>query len=322
MSITSALALGYDASHCGGCARTQASAYFDSESTRPYQDLGVRPSMMLGAATLAEAEILIARGLASEASRPSGTGWLIRTPDSLRSVRYVDWVDLPPRAAQAGVDLRYQDASVTGGSPQPADPQGVLFYFTGLEQVPGLAQVSWRPGAVADHLTSYGGVLPDGLGQMTALSWLRAGATASYGTVEEPCNWTQKFPQVSVLLSHYLRGSTVIEAYWKSVAWPGQGLFVGDPLARPWTDTPVSRIEGAEWVLQTRALRHGARYQAQWRADAQSDWQTLSTLTPDRLGPLEWRVGLPRVTGQLRWLGPCATDATQSCVISTGSTGA
>jgi hypothetical protein len=220
------------------------------------------------------------------------------------------------------VDLRYQDASATGANPQPADPQGVLFYFTGLEQVPGLAQVSWHPGAVADHLTSYGGVLPNGLGQMTALSWLRAGATASYGTVEEPCNWTQKFPQVSVLLSHYLRGTTVIEAYWKSVAWPGQGLFVGDPLARPWTDAPVSRIEGSQWVLQTRALRRGARYQAQWRADALSDWQTLSTLTPDRMGPLEWRVDLPRATGQLRWLGPCATDATQSCVISTGSAGA
>jgi xylose isomerase len=26
----------------------------------------------------------------------------------------------------------------------------------------------------------------------------------------------------------------LIEAYWKSVAWPGQGLFVGEPLARPW----------------------------------------------------------------------------------------
>jgi hypothetical protein len=25
----------------------------------------------------------------------------------------------------------------------------------------------------------------------------------------------------------------LIEAYWKSVAWPGQGIFIGEPLARP-----------------------------------------------------------------------------------------
>ena len=24
-----------------------------------------------------------------------------------------------------------------------------------------------------------------------------------------------------------------IEAYWKSVAWPGQGVFIGEPLATP-----------------------------------------------------------------------------------------
>ena len=38
----------------------------------------------------------------------------------------------------------------------------------------------------------------------------------------------------SVLLPHYFRGETVIEAYWKSVRMPGQGLFVGEPLARPY----------------------------------------------------------------------------------------
>jgi uncharacterized protein (TIGR03790 family) len=69
---------------------------------------------------------------------------------------------------------------------------------------------------------------------MPATAWLAAGATGSYGTVEEPCNHVQKFPRASVLAQRYGRGETLIEAYWKSVEWPGQGLFVGDPLARPW----------------------------------------------------------------------------------------
>jgi hypothetical protein len=36
----------------------------------------------------------------------------------------------------------------------------------------------------------------------------------------------------------YLRGSSLIEAYWKSVAQPGQGIFVGEPLAKPFAYRP------------------------------------------------------------------------------------
>ena len=69
---------------------------------------------------------------------------------------------------------------------------------------------------------------------MSALRWLEAGATGSYGTVVEPCSITAKFPDPGLLLSHYLRGDTLIESYWSSVAMPGQGVFIGEPLARPW----------------------------------------------------------------------------------------
>ena len=71
-------------------------------------------------------------------------------------------------------------------------------------------------------------------GQMAALEWLRQGATASYGTVSEPCNHLGKFPSPAVFLDHYLRGDSILEAYWKSVAMPGQGLFIGEPLAAPY----------------------------------------------------------------------------------------
>ena len=65
------------------------------------------------------------------------------------------------------------------------------------------------------------------------LDWIESGAVASYGTVSEPCNHLQKFPHPQWLLLHYLQGATAIEAYWKSVRWPQQGLFVGEPLAAP-----------------------------------------------------------------------------------------
>ena len=115
----------------------------------------------------------------------------------------------------------------------------MLFYLTGLATVSGIATNTYLPGAIADHLTSYGGALTGG-GQMSVVRWLEAGATASYGTVVEPCNFTAKFPEASTLVAFYYRGQTAIEAYWKSVAWPGEGIFVGEPLARPWGSAQVT----------------------------------------------------------------------------------
>jgi uncharacterized protein (TIGR03790 family) len=100
-------------------------------------------------------------------------------------------------------------------------------------RVPDLRSNRFLPGAIGDHLTSAGGDLL-GDSQMSILDWISAGATGSYGTVVEPCNFPGKFPDVPVLLRHYLEGETLIEAYWKSVAMPGQGIFVGEPLARPY----------------------------------------------------------------------------------------
>ena len=113
------------------------------------------------------------------------------------------------------------------------DIDRVLLYETGLPQVSKLDTIRWVPGALADHLTSFGGRLDGASGQMNVLEWISSGATATYGTVSEPCAHAQKFPHPQLLLLHYAQGSTAIEAYWKSVAWPQQGVFVGEPLAAP-----------------------------------------------------------------------------------------
>lgn len=237
MSLTSALAFGYDARWCANsCLTTATSAFYDSNSHRPFTELALRPAMMLGASTLAEAQTLIARGKAADGSLANSTAahaWLVRTTDAARSVRYLDF-ELLSRSSVPGITLHYQDNGAGTGSNVVANQSGLLFYFTGLETVPQIATNTWLPGAAADHLTSFGGLLPDGLGQMLATEWLRAGATASYGTVAEPCNFPEKFPRASVLVNRYRAGDTLLEAYWKSVRMPGQGLFVGEPLARPY----------------------------------------------------------------------------------------
>jgi len=117
------------------------------------------------------------------------------------------------------------------------DATDVLFYFIGTTRVEGLDTLGFVPGAIADHLTSHGGHLSDS-GQMSSLRWLEAGATGSYGTVVEPCNFLDKFPHPAIVMGRYVRGETLIEAYWKSVAMPGQGWFIGEPLAAPFRRQP------------------------------------------------------------------------------------
>lgn len=237
MSITSAFALGYDEQYCGIGAGCQSSApvdTFDSYSDTPFDDHAVRPAMMLALTTETDALELIQRGVDSDASFPRDTGYLVRTSDSARSVRWPDLSSQPDRwMFEGGLDLQYIDNSDGSGSNVITDANDVLFYFTGLTQVAGLDSLTFRPGAAADHLTSFGGRLTATSGQMSIVRWLEAGATGSYGTVVEPCNYTQKFPRVSTFLDHYYRGESLIEAYWKSVNWPGEGVFIGEPLARP-----------------------------------------------------------------------------------------
>lgn len=321
MGITSAMAFGYDPRYCNpnpstnACANTAASPLYDSEARRPQGDLQVRPSMLLGATTLAGAQALIARGVAADATLPGGEGWLVRTTDDNRSVRAGDFAGLPVAWANA-LKLNFVDNSAGPASGDAlAGKSGVLFYLTGLAQVANLSTLQFRPGALADTLSSTGGLLPGANGQMPITAWLQAGVTASYGTVEEPCNLQQKFSRASVLIDQYWRGATAIEAYWKAVQWPGQGLFVGEPLAQPFRDTPSFAIVGGEYRLKTRQLRPGARYTLE--ALQGSTWSTLATFTGVRGQVLDGRAPLPPAAAtQIRWVGPCPGDATARCTLA------
>lgn len=227
MSITTAFAAGFDTAFCAnGCGPTRSSAYFNSSSHRPYEDYGLRPTMMLAGRNFAEVKRLIDRGVASDHSFPHGTGFLVSTSDKARNVRAVVYPEIVERYSESPYDIRLVRANFI------QNRINVLFYFTGIIRVKALDSIRFVPGAIADHLTSAGGVLT-GNDQMSILRWLQAGATASYGAVSEPCNFPEKFPQPGIVIDRYLRGERLIEAYWKSVAWPGQGLFVGEPLADP-----------------------------------------------------------------------------------------
>lgn len=231
-SITGALTLGFDPQLCvKTCAVSRSSPYFGSASVKPFSDYGMRLTMLLAARDVDEAESLIDRGVRSDDTlgrkgAPPVNVHFVTTSDAVRSRRQILF---PPQGLVPafGVDVHLDHTDAL------RDADRVVMYLTGKERVKALDSVHFVPGAIADHLTSFGGMLDDAHGQMSVLSWIDAGVTATYGTTSEPCAHLQKFPHPQALLLFYLSGATAIEAYWKSVRWPQQGLFVGEPLAAP-----------------------------------------------------------------------------------------
>lgn len=234
-SITGALALGFDPGLCidaaQSCAPTRRSPYFNARTVRPYTDLKLRPSMLIAARDVATGKALIDRGVKADHSlgrrgAPPAHAHFVITTDRARSSR-APFFPPPGLLRGAGIAIHVDSLQALENA------ERVVVYQTGAPRIDKLDTLDWLPGALADHVTSFGGKLDGSGGQMSALEWIHAGATASYGTVSEPCAHPQKFPHPQVLLLNYAQGSSALEAYWKSVAWPLQGVFVGEPLAAP-----------------------------------------------------------------------------------------
>jgi uncharacterized protein (TIGR03790 family) len=262
MSITSAIAFGYDLAWggwTGTCSAKKDSPFYPSQAPlyygryMQYDDFYVnyngkmlnyfeygngRPTIAITGVNKQEAFALIDRGVASDGMMPNGTGYLMETTDSARTVRSrsfsvfeQSWNDID------GFNLRYIPLSEsTNGVLR--NRNDTLLYMTGYASVPDIKKNRYLPGAIADHLTSYGGMLT-GQGQMSILRWLEAGATGSCGTVVEPCNYPGKFLEAQRLLTYYFLGRTMIESMWASVDMPGEAIFVGEPLASPFKGAKI-----------------------------------------------------------------------------------
>lgn len=236
MSITMAFATGYDSGFCPQkvqglkCKIPKENPFFAQHGVTPWDDYRLRPTMLLAAENFDLAQELIDRGISSDSSVPNGTAYLLSTSDTNRNVRAKVYEDIKTNwyREKLNIEILNQDSI--------QNKKDVMFYFTGKAHVNHLDTLEFLPGAVADHLTSFGGQMKraDAGGQMSSLRWLEAGATGSYGTVKEPCNFPMKFPDPEIFLDYYLFGESLLFSYWKSVQWPSEGLFIGEPLASPY----------------------------------------------------------------------------------------
>ncbi|MCE9557340.1 MAG: tetratricopeptide repeat protein [Armatimonadetes bacterium] len=104
----------------------------------------------------------------------------------------------------------------------------------------GIADFDWSksgskilPGAIVEHLTSFGGIISERAGQSPCTDFIRAGATGSSGTVTEPFALQEKFPSPFMHVQ-YAKGFTLAESFYQSLYGPYQLLVIGDPMCRPW----------------------------------------------------------------------------------------
>jgi uncharacterized protein (TIGR03790 family) len=234
---------------------------------------------MITASNLAQAQAIIDAGVASDGTFPGQMVWLAKTTDTARNVRYLEF------------DSTVFDARVTGdssllrtNSDSPNGLTNLSGYQTGLAGFNILSN-AFQPGAMADSLTSFAGQLFEYTGQTTLLAFLNAGASGSYGTVVEPCNWLQKFPSPQDYF-YQVRGFSLAECYYMSVANPYQGLMVGEPLAAPfarppagaWVNLPASSVLSGVTNL-TLHCAAGAPGRSVQQVDLFVDGLWLQTLT-------------------------------------------
>ena len=184
--------------------------------------------------TLQEIFDNVDRSVAADFSRPAGTFYFCETNDHARSGPRENTFDnvINELATLGGVgshEMRWL----------PQNRFDCLSILTGLASadIEG-GNFTIIPGAYCDHLTSWAATF-DNENQTKVSSWIRKGATASWGAVEEPCNYPGKFTHARSQ-AYYFMGSSMGESVYRAMGFtPFQGLLYGDPLCRPF-DYPVT----------------------------------------------------------------------------------
>ncbi len=184
---------------------------------------------MITGNSLAQAEQLVNQGVASDGTFPQQPVVLAKSSDTARNIRYPYFDNTIFDVNILGVSsiFRTNTDSVWW-------PGGCLGYETGLADF-SVPQNMFVPGAIADSLTSYGGIIFESTGQTNELEFIGAGAAGSYGTVAEPEDDAQIFPNPQVYF-YQARGFSLAESYYQSVDIPYLGLMVAEPLAAPFAE--------------------------------------------------------------------------------------
>ena len=209
------------------------------------------PSIMLGfmgSNGNSREEILncLTNGVKADRTKPDGLVCIVTNGDVRTLCRQWEFAPLAQELRAQGLTLVITNAYPTIGQ------DGLIGLMTGAADIPGLSssQLQFLPGAIADNLTSFGAAF-DNNSQTKITEWIRAGVTATAGTVTEPLSVWSKFPHARIFALPP-SGCTVLESFYQAIRCPLQTLVIGEPLSAPWAPTSTIVLSGLPATITTR----------------------------------------------------------------------
>jgi len=190
---------------------------------------------IITAPSLALAKRLVDQGVTSDGLYPYQPVLLAKSSDSTRNIRYkfFDNALFNTRLCRYYTVQRTNCDSLWGQT-------NLLGLQTGLANL-NLSPDAFAPGAMADDLTSWGGIIFGYNDQTSLISFITNGASGSYGSVNETAPIPDKFPNPQNYF-YQARGFSIAECYYQSLAEPFQGLMLAEPLA-----SPRRRLGSGKW---------------------------------------------------------------------------
>lgn len=187
-----------------------------------------------------EAIDCLRRSATADGTRPDGTIYYVLNSDVRSRTRMGEFPSALALLKELGVKAEVFKTE-GAGFPRGEKIAGIMAGSSDFSFEPSGSAL--QPGAIAEHLTSFGGNLNEGCGQTGMTDWLRAGASGTSGTVTEPWAIAEKFP-LAYIQVHYAKGYSLGEAFYQSVCGPYQLLIMGDPLTKPWARIPKVQLRG------------------------------------------------------------------------------
>ena len=196
----------------------------------------------------------LGQSIVADGTRPQGKFYFTKTSDVRTKTRFKGFRDAISELKQLGYDSEIVESKL------PTGKNDIVGMTIGAHKFDfESARSSIRRGAICENLTSYGGRFSSPGGQTKMTELLRFGAAGTSGTVVEPYALQAKFPEPRIHV-HYVRGCTLAEAFYQSVAGPFQLLVVGDALCKPWAKLPKVDLTGD--ILSTESLSGTIEFKA------------------------------------------------------------
>jgi uncharacterized protein (TIGR03790 family) len=221
------------------------------------------------------------RTAGADGSKPAGTVYFEENDNVRSNIRESQWP--VTKSALGARSIGYLEER--GSTPMNrSDVRGAVIGASDYSVPNGS---TYLPGSWADSLTSYGCDFWE-RSQTKAAELIRAGVGGSGGTVTEPgANYTL-FPNSHIFV-YLADGSTLGEAFYRSVQNPFLQTMLGDPLGQPYADIPgitlvagpqdEATVSGTVVLTATASLSSPALAAGIQRIDLYVDGKYTSTMT-------------------------------------------